>query len=120
MERFHYFTATYWLSGVLLVAALAIGALLYRTWRRRGAAPSALALPGAVAALVGLGGLIPPLVVKLGLLEDPLPWAWGLAGLALGGLFVMLIVVITTGRWLAILAYALAAFALLGLGAANV
>lgn len=118
MDRLH-FSATYWLSAAFLVAALALAALLYRVWRRRGAVSIPLALPAGALALLGVGGLLPLLLVRLGLLDNPRTWAWWLAAVAVGGLFVMLVVVVTSGRWSAHLAYALAGVALLGFGAAN-
>src|SRR4029079_18358178 len=54
----------------------------------------------------------------LDLLDDPITWAWWLAVAVITGLFVMLLVVISTGLWSAQLAYALAAVALFSLGAA--
>ena len=97
------FVATHWFAVLLLAVALVLGIFLLR---RRGT-PAAfwLLLAGAALALAGLGGLV--------MLED---WALWLSIGTAAALFVMLLVVVVTGKWWAPLGYGVGGLLLLGLG----
>ncbi len=99
------FLANHWLSLVLLLAALVLGAFLLVLRQRRQAWSIPLLLLGSSFALLGLGGL-----------TLPFAWALWLGAAALAILFVMLLVVITSGSWWAPLGYTIGALLLLGIG----
>lgn len=103
----------YWFS-LLLVLIAVVMAVFYLRARR---APL-LFLTIAVA-LIGAGGFLPTLLLKLKLAEDPLLLAWWLGALALVTLFVMCLVVIVSGMWWAPLAYASSVIFLLAVGAVS-
>jgi uncharacterized membrane protein len=107
MNRFADFLTENWFSLVLMLVALVLGTWLlllryrWRTWSLP------LLLSGSAVGLIGAGGLL-------------LPVDWGLwigAGM-LAVLFVMLLVVITSGTWWAPLGYAVGAALLLAIGGA--
>src|SRR5436305_973541 len=102
MDRLRYFFADYWFSLFLLVAALGVGAILYRRRQRTGELSFLLVAVGAALALPGLGGLLFPLLSRLDIADNPATWAWWLAGLAGAGLFGMALVLILSGRWSAV------------------
>jgi uncharacterized membrane protein len=99
------FVVSYWFSLFLLAAALGLAGAALFLWQRRGAWSVPFLLGSAAFAIVGLGGLA-------------LPFDWGLwlGGAALAVLFVMLLVVITTGSWSAALGYSFGALWVLALG----
>src|SRR5436309_3236821 len=102
------FLSEHWFSVLLLASALILGAALLNVWRRRREWSRTLLLSASAFAFLGVGGLV-------------LPAGWGLwlvvAMLVL--LFIMLLVVITTGSWSAILGYTVGGLLLLGLGGAT-
>ena len=100
--------AEHWFSFLLLAIALVLGVSVLNVWRRRGEWSLPLLLVGSAAALLGVGGLALPVM-----------WGLWLAGAALAILFVMLLMVITTGSWYAPLGYSVGALLLLGLGGAG-
>jgi uncharacterized membrane protein len=100
--------AEHGLSILLLATALVLGTSLLIVRRRRGAWSLPLLLLSSAFALVGAGGL-----------ALPFTWALWLAGAMLALLFVMLLLVITTGAWSAALGYGIGALLLLGLGGAG-
>jgi uncharacterized membrane protein len=99
--------AGHWLSMLLLVIALVLGTLLLIARRRSADWSLPLLLSGSAFALLAAGGL-----------ALSLDWALWLAGAMLAILFVMLLVVITTGSWSAPLGYATGGLLLLGIGGA--
>src|SRR5947209_18608212 len=115
MDRLSSLLGTYWLTYVLLAGALVLG-LRWRRARQRGSASWPLAVSAALLGLLGVGGLLGPLLVRLQVVEDPTSWAWWVAGVPLALLFVAVLVVVSTGRWSARLGYGLCVLALLGLG----
>src|SRR5438874_13545059 len=118
MDRLSSTLGVYWLCLLLLGVALYLS---FRLYRQRQAGTFSLPLAGMAGAigLFALGGLLPPLLVRLQITDDPTPWAWWLAAVPLAGLFIMLVVVILSGRWWARVATGLAAGALLGLAGAT-
>src|SRR3954469_789698 len=97
------FLATHWFAALLLAVALVLGLFLLR--KRGTSAAFWLLLIGSAFALAGVGGLLVP--------ED---WALWLTLGAAAALFVMLLVVVLTGRWWAPLGYGVGGLLLLGLG----
>jgi uncharacterized membrane protein len=103
-----FFFANHWFAFLLLVLAggLGVGALVL--WQRRNTWSPGLLLPAAALALMGIGGLT-------------LPPSWGL-GIGLGALavlFAMVLIVVVTSRWWALLGFAAGALAFWGLGGAT-
>src|SRR2546428_8826660 len=112
------YLAAHWLALLLAGIGLILGGLsLLRRPQAFWTSPSFVV----AAALLLLGGGDFGVSVTYGLLGDVWPWReialWVAAG-ALVALFVKLIVVVTTGEWLAPLAWIFAAVLLLGLGGA--
>src|SRR6266478_1996333 len=108
MNRPLEFFAEHWFSVLLLAIALLLAASLLNVWRRRREWSLTLLLSGSAFALLGFGGL-----------ALRLDWALWLAGAMLTILFVMVLVVITTGSWSARLGYIVGALLLVGLGGAG-
>src|SRR5947209_2656579 len=88
------FRRDHWVTVLLLATALVLGAALLHVWRRRREWSLALLMSASALALLGVGGLV-----------LPAGWALWLAVAMLAFLFIMLLVVITTGAWSAILGY---------------
>jgi uncharacterized membrane protein len=93
-----------WLSGLLLLAGLALLGVWFHRRSEGRAAPFWLVAAGALSAL-GLGGLTLP--SHLGL------WVAAIGG---GFFFLLVIVLVVTGQWLVVLAAAVAGATFLGLG----
>src|SRR6266851_5638112 len=102
------FLAEYWFSVLLLASALVLGVSLLNFWRRRREWSLPLLLLASAFLLLSIGGLALPVV-----------WALWLAGTMLGILFVMVLLVITTGSWSALAGYSVGGLLLLGLGGAG-
>ena len=102
------FLTEQWFSVLLLAIALVFGVLLLSGRRRHREWSLPLLLLSSTFALLGVGGL-----------ALPVGWALWLAAAMLAILFIMLLVVITTGTWSAALGYSVAALLLLGLGGAS-
>lgn len=102
------FLTEHWFSVLLLAIALLWGLALLNVRRRRREWSLPLLLSGSAFALLGLGGLV-------------LPVAWGVwsSAVLLAILFIMLLVVITTGSWSAALGYSVGGLLLFGLGGAG-
>src|SRR5579871_1483942 len=99
------FFAEHWFSILLLAIALVLGASLLNVWRRRREWSWPLMLTGSAFSLLGVGGLT-------------LQTEWGLwlSGAMLAVLFIMVLLVITTGSWSALLGYGVGALLLVGVG----
>jgi uncharacterized membrane protein len=94
-----------WFSLVLLLLSLGTGGALLQVRRRRQSWSIGLLLLGATLGLMGLGGL-----------SLPFEWALWVGGVSLAVLFGMLLVVIVSGSWSAVLGYILGGLLLLGVG----
>src|SRR5688572_14044562 len=100
MDRLNLFLAAHWFSLLALVAAAALGVVAL-VWRRGGVS---LAVAAVVLGLAGAGGL-----------ALPFDWAIWVAAAGGAGLFLMLLALITSAWWSAVLATALGAVTLVGL-----
>src|SRR3954471_1990153 len=98
MDRLSSILGVYWLCLLLLAAAAYFGVCFYRL-RRAGTFSWPLAGAAGALGVVAPGGLLPPLLARLQITDDPTTWAAWVAAVPLAGLFVMLLVVIVSGRW---------------------
>src|SRR5437899_1678505 len=106
---------TTWFSLLILAVAAALAVRLLIVWQRRRTAPLSLLLPASALGLVGLGGILAPFLIRFNVVETS-AWAWWMAGGVAVVLFGMLLVVVMTGRWSAILGYTVGGILLLAVG----
>src|SRR5438132_13900116 len=88
--------ADHWLSCLLLALALALGAVSAGSRGRRGTWSLQLLLMASGLAILALGSF-----------AIPSAWAWWLTSIPLSVLLAMLVIVLLTGRWSALLAWSL-------------